>query len=170
MRTSTATGASTKPKRSSTTSPPGKQKKKKSKVASPGYSIVRVDMLNASGNPVLYWLVSIKRQGKEIHRQFFDGVYGSEQAAWAMAVAYRDAVLRIFPPKTLSAQNSKPRANNTSGTPGVRASVKQGKEVAWVATMDTMTQRHRKYFAIRDYGNERAKELAIAARKQMLLE
>lgn len=136
-----------------------------------GYSIVRVDTVNAKGIPVHLWTTSIKRQGVDIVRHFYDGVYGDKQSALVVAKAYRDAVMRLFPPRTQREQSVRLRSSNTSGIAGVRAVHKGGKLVAWLATLSIGQQKPlRRYFAVKNFGAERAKELAIAARQELLRE
>ncbi len=171
QRAKTATAAAKKATagaKKKTSQKPAKKVQAAAAAAAPGYSVVRVITAAPSGRPVHYWLVSLKRQGKEIIRQFFDIAYGGEEYARLMAFAYRDAAMRLFPPWTLRELNDKPRRNNKSGIPGVYPRVKSGIRVGWLATLDTLTERHRKYFTIREHGDERAKELATAAREEML--
>lgn len=135
------------------------------------YSIVRVDTVNARGIPVHLWTTSIKRQSLDIQRHFYDGVYGDKQAALLMAEAYRDAALRLFPPRTQRQQSVKLRSTNTSGMAGVKAVRKNGRLVAWLAFLGIGKQKPlRRYFSIKDHGEARAKELAVIARQEMLQE
>ena len=116
QRAKTATAAAKKVTEGAKKKTPQKPAKKVlATAAAPGYSVVRVIAAAPSGRPVHYWLVSLKRQGKEIIRQFFDIAYGGEEYARLMAFAYRDAAMRLFPPWTLRELNDKPRRNNKSG-------------------------------------------------------
>ncbi|MPM22450.1 hypothetical protein SDC9_68905 [bioreactor metagenome] len=138
---------------------------------SSSYSIVRVDTVNARGIPVHLWTTSIKRQGVDIVRHFYDGVYGDKTSARVMAEAYRDAVMRLFPPRTQLEQSRRRRSTNTSGTSGVQAIHKNGKLVAWLATLSIGREKvRRRYFSVKDHGEERARQLAIAAREELLRE
>ncbi|WP_233285213.1 hypothetical protein [Agrobacterium tumefaciens] len=46
------------------------------------------------------WWVSIRRRGHRIVRLFKDSIYGSGDAAYRQARAYRDAILLAIPPAT----------------------------------------------------------------------
>ncbi|WP_226858549.1 AP2/ERF family transcription factor [Diaphorobacter aerolatus] len=131
---------------------------------------MRLDASGRSGIPGNLWLVNVKRQGRLFHRSFFDNAYGGRDSAFTMAVAYRDALLRIFPPLTQLQQRVKIRSNNKSGMAGVSARYDDNRRrlKAWVATMDASGVTHQKYFSVKEHGEEKAKELAIAARKELL--
>ncbi|MDR0782101.1 MAG: AP2 domain-containing protein [Pseudomonadales bacterium] len=88
--------------------------------------------------------------------------------ALAMAMAWRDAALRLLPPVTLRELQTRLRSSNTSGVPGVSCERKQGEAKAWCALLETPERRYRESFPIKTYGEQRAKELAIAARQRML--
>ncbi len=132
------------------------------------YSVARVESTNANGSPVRLWLVNVKRHGRLFSRNFYDGVYGGRESALVMAIAYRNALQRLFPPLTQLEQRTKTRGNNKSGVPGVRARVDNGRLKAWVATLEVAGVIHQKYFSVREYGEDRAKELAIEARLALL--
>lgn len=132
------------------------------------YGIRRIDNVDGKGHPVRHWCVILRRQGQEIVRQFFDGIYGDEKVALTMARAYRDAALRLFPPLTQHQLSIKPRSTNTSGTPGVHAIRKRGELVGWKALVEFQGHKQSKSFFTRDYGEERAKALAVAERMHML--
>lgn len=132
------------------------------------YSIARIDTVGANGASVKLWLVNVKRQGRLFARNFPDSVYGGTDSAWQMAVAYRDALLHLFPPLTQMEQRTKIRVNNKSGIPGVMAKYRDGKLTAWLATLEVSGVIHRGYFAVKEHGDAKAKELAIAARQEML--
>ncbi len=132
------------------------------------YSIARVETSNAKGAPLRLWIVNVKRQGRLFSRNFYDGVYGDRESALVMAVAYRDALQRLFPPLTQLEQRTKTRVNNKSGVPGVMAKFDSGRLKAWIATLEVSGVIHHKYFSVREYGEGKAKALAIAARQEML--
>ncbi|QIL80765.1 AP2 domain-containing protein [Diaphorobacter sp. HDW4A] len=132
------------------------------------YCITRVNGANPSGTPVHLWVVNVKRYRKLYVRNFADSVYGGKEAAWQMAVAYRDALLRLFPPYTLLEQQTQPRANNKSGIAGVSARHIKGKRTAWIATLEASGVTYNCYFSIKEHGEEKAKALAIAARQELL--
>ncbi|MBF5005291.1 AP2/ERF family transcription factor [Diaphorobacter caeni] len=158
-------------KPAATANPEPRVKKARAKRELSSYSIVRVDTINARGIPVHLWTTSIKRQGVDIVRHFYDGVYGDKASALLMAEAYRDAAMRLFPPRTQREQSMKLRSSNTSGTSGVQAIHKKGKLVAWLATLSIGREKpRRRYFSVKDHGEERAQQLAIAAREELLRE
>lgn len=66
------------------------------------------------------WWVSIRRRGHRIVRLFKDSIYGSGDAAYCQARAYRDAILLAIPPATNHEQAVLLRRNNRSGISGVR--------------------------------------------------
>ncbi|CAB5721809.1 AP2 domain [Delftia tsuruhatensis] len=132
------------------------------------YSIVRTRMTTLNGRQLDLWTVNVRRRGRLVSRHFFDNAYGGRESANRMAQAYRDAVMRLFPPHTLLTLNTKPRTTNTSGVPGVRGICRNGKLVAWLAAIESGGQKYFKRFPIRQYGDERAKALAIAARQEFL--
>ncbi len=157
-----------------TTKTPARPKRSKSPSSSNSpksqntYSIARVDDTNANGSPVRLWLVNVKRHGRLFHRNFYDAVYGDRESALRMAIAYRDALQRLFPPLTQLEQRTKKRVNNKSGVPGVMAKVDNGRLKAWIATLEVDGVIHHKYFSVKVHGDEKAKELAIAARLELL--
>jgi len=85
-----------------------------------------------------------------------------------MAIAWRDAAMRLVPPVTKQQFRNRLRSSNTSGVPGVSSKYNQGQLVAWRASLQTPERSHFKSFSTKIYGEERAKELAIAARQHLL--
>ena len=133
------------------------------------YGILRQDRTTRDGVPAGLWTVSVKRQGEDVQRHFFDQVWGGREAALQMARAYRDAVLRLIPPVTKREAQTRLRRNNTSGVPGVFPKRAKGQIAGWIATLDTPHKRYAKTFMLSTHG-DRAKELAIAERQRMLQE
>ena len=132
------------------------------------YSIARVDDINAHGSAVRLWIVNVKRHGRLFNRNFYDAVYGDRESALLMAIAYRDALQRLFPPLTQLEQRTKKRANNKSGVPGVMAKLDQGRLRSWVATLEINGVTHQKHFSVKEHGDDKAKQLAIAKRMEFL--
>ncbi|CAN7376441.1 hypothetical protein LJR011_002504 [Agrobacterium tumefaciens] len=66
------------------------------------------------------WWVSLRRRGHRIVRLFKDSIYGSGDAAYCQARAYRDAIILAIPPATNHEQAVLLRRNNRSGISGVR--------------------------------------------------
>ena len=128
---------------------------------------MRVDRETTGG-----YLVRLTRRGK-LHSQYFrDSEYGSKRKALTAAQDYRDEMegsLKGFTAKQLS---KKVRANNTSGTPGVRRVEEQDprwpsepKYAYYVAQWSPEKGvRKTKRFSIEKYGEKKALQLAIKAR------
>lgn len=132
------------------------------------YSIVRVDTANANGGTARLWMVYIKRHRKSFVRHFPDGVYGGRASALAMAMAYREALQRLFPPLTMLEHRTKPRSNNKSGIPGVRPRYEKGRLKDWAAFCAGDGQTHQRYFSVKAHGDDGAKALAIATRMEWI--
>lgn len=132
-------------------------------------NIMRVDRETVGG-----WLVRITRKGK-LHSQYFaDQYYGGKRKALNEAMSYRDeleAKLKSFSAKQLS---KKVRANNTSGTPGVR--LVEETDSRWESEptyqyyvaqwSPEVGVRKTKRFSVKKYGKKKALELAIQARNK----
>ena len=131
------------------------------------YCITRIDEFHANAANAPRWAVNVKRQGVSFARVFSDNTYGGKQSAHLMAQAYRDALMRLVPPYTRRDLSAKRRANNKSGIPGVSTILFNGKIKAWRATLSVCGETHTRYFSIREHG-DKAKELAIAARQELL--
>jgi hypothetical protein len=111
------------------------------------------------------WRVSIRRRGSAIGRKFSVKAFGSLEAALQAATAFRDGVNQKFPPLTKQEAHAIRRSTNTSGVPGVYRT----KEGEWKASiLFSDGTRKTRQFAVRLYGEERARELAIAARVELL--
>ncbi|MGN8118059.1 hypothetical protein [Labrys sp. 22185] len=114
------------------------------------------------------FVVMMTRQGRTVLRRFADAVYGSSEAARAQARAYRDAVIAVLPPATNLERSARLHKNNTSGMAGV-ARVRMGHSgFAWRATLELKHGTRRKSFSVNKYGEERARDLAMAERETWL--
>lgn len=133
------------------------------------YGILRQKRTSRDGDDVSLWTVSVKRQGRDVSRHFFDQVWGGPAPALAMASSYRDAVLRLIPPVTKRQAQTRMRRNNTSGAPGVFAKTVNRQIVGWVANLETPDKRFAKTFMVSTHG-ELAKDKAIAHRERLLQE
>ncbi|TDK35672.1 hypothetical protein E2F50_12125 [Rhizobium deserti] len=112
------------------------------------------------------WSVGIRRRGHRIVRLFKDSIYGSSEASYAEARAYRDAVISALPPPTNVEQAVLLRRNNQSGISGVRlVDTKSGE--AWQATLMTKEGQKRETYPISKYGSA-AKSMAISQRTRWL--
>ncbi|MGV2130182.1 hypothetical protein ACQZ4Q_04455 [Agrobacterium vitis] len=115
------------------------------------------------------WWVDLRRRGIRVVRLFKDSIYGSPQASFDQAKAYRDAVMSVLPPATNHEQAVLLRKNNKSGISGVRH-VELAEDEAWEASLLTRTEHKREKFSVREYGEEQAKAMAIALRRKWLEE
>ncbi|WP_240532262.1 hypothetical protein [Agrobacterium tumefaciens] len=113
------------------------------------------------------WWVSIRRRGHRIVRLFKDSIYGSGDAAYRQARAYRDAIILAIPPATNHEQAVLLRRNNRSGISGVRR-VETADGDIWQATLMTNEGQKRENFSIAKLGEEAAKSMAITQRRKWL--
>ncbi|QQD19125.1 hypothetical protein I6N98_04525 [Spongiibacter nanhainus] len=120
------------------------------------------------------WRVSLRRQNKQIVKNFPDKTWGGKRKALNAAKAYRDDIVSTYPPTTRKQFCTARRRHNKSGITGVyryakRYKLKDGcvKELwYWEAHWPTGKNSFEKAtFAIKHYGERRAKQLAVAARK-----
>lgn len=113
------------------------------------------------------WWVSIRRRGHGIVRLFKDSIYGSGDAAYRQARAYRDAIILAIPPATNHEQAVLLRKNNRSGISGVRRVETTDGDV-WQATLMTSEGQKRENFSVAKLGEEAAKSMAITQRRKWL--
>ena len=59
------------------------------------YALLRHHKRGADGASAGFWTVALRRQGQAYARHFHDLVYGGPDAARQMAMAWRDALLRL---------------------------------------------------------------------------
>lgn len=120
------------------------------------------------------WRVSLRRKGKMIVKNFPDKKFGGKRKALNEAKAYRDEVLIKYPPISRKQFCSILRRHNTSGIPGVyryakRYKLKDGcvKEIwYWEAHWPTgKNESEKATFSVSNFGEDKAKKLAIQARK-----
>lgn len=126
-----------------------------------------------SGND-MGWDVAVHRHGKPYRKSFTVHRYGSTEAALTAARAWRDEVVQSVRALTLAEYSNLERSNNTSGYPGVylMRTTKRGKDgsvrvtLAWEARSPTgLKPAQKKSFAILKFGEDKAYELAVEARK-----
>lgn len=113
--------------------------------------------------------VSIVRNGTRFYKQFGRASYGSEEQALRQAQAWRDDIVRSFPPVARRTRAEKLRVNNTTGVSGVFCQVASGGRVrAWVAkTYLSENEILRTDFAVDAVGGD-AQALAIEERSRQL--
>jgi AP2 domain len=132
-------------------------------------------------NNTYSWHVTINRMNKAITKHFSDSTYGGSDQALKAAILFRDEKLKELDNSEYALWKKRlgrhPR--NTSGIPGVgrylhKYKNKQGdiKEIpTWQAFWsDPDGKRHIKTFYVSQYGEEGAKQRAIEARKQAMIE
>jgi hypothetical protein len=149
----------------------GKRPRRKTpalRFSSYGYGIVREIFTLRNGDTAGLWYAHAKRQNREIQRNFHDQPLGGPDAALTLALAWRDALLRLIPPETKRQRQTQLKSNNTSGVTGVFAWRLRGRLLAWRAELATPERIYLKNFSVRTYGEKRAKELAIAERERLL--
>ena len=113
------------------------------------------------------WWVTLRRRGHKIVRLFKDSIYGSNDAAYKAARAYRDAIIEAIPPATNHQQAVLLRKNNQSGISGVRR-IETREGDAWQATLMTNDGQKRENFTVSMFGELAAKSIAIAQRRKSL--
>lgn len=117
------------------------------------------------------YVVKINRQRKSARKEFIVERYPSKEAAEIAALAFRDCMLREVLPMTKRECTSILRKNNTSGVPGVafQKSTNAAGLGYWVAYIKRPSQpMERKSYSVKKFGSEKAFELAVAARQEML--
>ena len=135
--------------------------------ATTDYGLIRQERTSREGGDISLWTVSVKRQGRDVQRHFFDQVWGGQASSLVMARSYRDAVLRLIPPVTKRQAQTRLRRNNTTGVPGIFARRVKGQIVGWIATLETPGKRFAKTFMISTHGDQ-ARDKAIAHRERLL--
>lgn len=121
-----------------------------------------------AGGEISRWVVAVTRRGERFNKEFASADYGGADEARVAALAFRDDLLKTVPPMSLREFGSIVRSNNTSGMPGVYRREYKG-FLYWCALVNLPNGKSRKRtFAIKKYGEERAKQLAIQARVELL--
>lgn len=120
------------------------------------------------------WSCEIYRHGAPYRKTFTVYRYGSVEKALEAALAWRDEIVQNVQPLTRAEYSNIERANNTSGYPGVylMKTVKKRRAgsdlifLAWEARTPTgLKPAKKKSFSILKYGEARAYELAVEARR-----
>jgi len=124
------------------------------------------------------WRVKLVRRGVVYVKNFPDKRWGGKRKALVQAKAYRDALLSELPePLTRREFCTALRSNNRSGISGVYRYAKKytltnGKVIAswyWEATWPIgRSQQGHQAFSVNEFGERKAKALAIAAREEAL--
>ena len=115
------------------------------------------------------YVVKVNRQRKSARKEFIVERYPSKEAAETAALAFRDRMLREVLP--MSKRECTSILRNTSGVPGVgfqKSSDRSGLGY-WIAYIQRPGQPlERKSFSVKKFGSEKAFEMAVAAREEML--
>jgi len=134
------------------------------------YGISRID---DPVNRAYAWRVSLCRHNKRHVKNFTDRRCGGKSAALKQAQQYRDELITNLPPITRKEFSNSKRRNNKTGITGVYkycksyvlrdGTIKENWywEANWPAEVG---KSFKKSFAVRRYGDELAKQMAIRAR------
>ena len=123
------------------------------------------------------WRVSFSRRGKRYVKSFPDKKLGGKGRALQMAKAYRDQFLAQHPPLSRREFCTFLRSNNQSGITGVYRYAKSftlakgevKKSWYWEATWPIgRSQQAHMAFSVNEHGEQRARQLAVAARQKAL--
>ncbi|HEX8186190.1 MAG TPA: AP2 domain-containing protein [Blastocatellia bacterium] len=118
------------------------------------------------------YYVRVTRNGKTESKYFPDRASGGKRAARRAAKEYEADLLEKA--SLLKKRPPKPSARNTSGKVGIsRTSYRYGAEASeyWQAAwVDHKGRRRSAKYSIKKYGEDKAKRLALKARRQGLLE
>ena len=148
---------------------------KKNKVRSKArYGISRIDddVQNAHG-----WRVSLRRHGKMHVKNFPDKKHTGKHKALQQAKLFRDEILIQYPPMTRQHFCSIIRSNNKSGISGVytysKSYVLRDGTIreSWYWEANWPNKQHESVsvrYSVKQYGEKRAKRMAIQAREQGL--
>ncbi len=116
------------------------------------------------------WRVSFSRNGQFFNKQFPEIRHGGSDAAKAAAIAWRDQTLAKAEALTMLEFCQKKRSSNTSGTPGVHFLKSASQPLGfWQAKLKMGGGKYlSKNFSVLKLGDHAARELAQAARAEMV--
>jgi hypothetical protein len=116
------------------------------------------------------WAVILKRGRVVYSKAFSFGIHGGEEAALLLAQAWRDEVVKKYPPASRRKLAEKLRSDSKTGIPGVLCRLDaRGEPIAWRAMTQLFPgQKVAKQFSVSRYGAAEAKRLAIAERQKQL--
>lgn len=131
------------------------------------YGVTRIDLPGAGTHG---WQVRLQRRGVKYAKFFSDRVNGGGELALRLAQQWRDEILAKWETKEALARVCQVSSRNSSGVVGVsRIRVSSGNGVEyyfWQATWSPSPgERRCVRFSIRRYGDERAFEMAVEARR-----
>ena len=137
-----------------------------------GYGISRIDAPAFRSHA---WRVSLRRSGKLFVKNFPDRKHGGHAQALQQAIAYRDGILREYPPTSRVEFANAIRRNNRSGVVGVGLVTSRCRKADgtarsvqyWEAILPTQPGKNTKRrFSVSRYGFDLAFELAVKARQR----
>lgn len=122
------------------------------------------------------WYLTIQRRGQVYHRHFTDSVYGGKSKALDAAKVYRDSLIKCLRPLTRPERCRIRKKNNRSGVSGVTkidALEKNRGRIYhrryWLAQWPIGNGKAQiKKFSITRYGERRAFQRALRARREAL--
>jgi hypothetical protein len=138
-------------------------------MATPGTKHPRVTRVDRPNTRLEGWLVEVWQEGRRIRRYFSDLRLGGRRRAhaaarqFALGVGDRSEFLPLL-------RRLKPRKNSRSGIPGVSRYEGQGRGPFWLAYWDENGRKIQRKFSVSIHGEERARALAIKARRNAVKE
>lgn len=114
------------------------------------------------------WLARYTREGVTFSKTFSDSKYGSPEASKTAAESWHKEVRSLFPPMTIDDFYSQIETRTESGIVGVRRVVQMNKGYkypTWTARWRLNGKENIRSFSVKKYGEEGAKERAVAARR-----
>lgn len=132
------------------------------------YAIKRVQPAQGSA----YWRVDFTRCRQRFVHCFHDAVYSGSQPALRAAVAWRDGLLAHAEARYLMERRQAKLRSGTQRVEGVHfLTPKHQPAGVWRARLELPdgSVRH-KHFSVGKYGSDQAFKLAVATRKEMLLQ
>lgn len=125
----------------------------------------RITRIQLESGRLKGWRVKFSLHRNKVVRVFSDPVYGTTQKARDAAEAFANQEA-IYCQEVLSLMRRLyVRNNSRSGVPGVTRVERNDRGPNWVAYWDENGRKVQKKFAVSVYGEERAKEMAVKARR-----
>jgi hypothetical protein len=118
-----------------------------------------------------YWAVHFRRRGRLYYKRFYEPKYGGSQKALRGAISWRDRELVKAKALTFREFHQQKRSNNRSGVPGVHflKTERQPRGIWQAKTKLPTGKKITKTFSVRKFGSRKAFELAVKARREMLM-
>ena len=124
--------------------------------------------VTAKGTP--YWSANFSRAGVQRQKRFYGPKHGGMDLAYAAALSWRNQMISTVPALSKLEFCQIPRSNTPAGIPGVvRCEPARQPDGIWQARLKIAGAPAKvASFSIRKHGEQRAFELAVQARRQML--